>query len=348
MSLSNTNVGTTYACNGVTTSFAIPFAWQNTSEIKVYLILISTGVETLLTLTTNYTYSPSSVAPTSIVTVTAYSNLYKIRVERATPVTQTTDWINNSSFLAEDLEESLDKIVQIIQEINAEKDVSLKLARTNYAANPRLPLLVADALLSVNPTGDGFVMGPTLTAFAADVAAAAASAAAALVSQNAAAASASAASSSQGAASVSAAAAAVSQVAAASSEANALVSKNAAAASAAAAAISAASFGIALTGSRAAPQSIVAGTGIAFTGAQVFQTWYVQGNGGAVTVTANPAIAAAGSVGQKLRLIGRSDTNTLTLNDGNGLDLNGPIIMGASSVIDFEYDGTNWLETSRR
>lgn len=104
-----------------------------------------------------------------------------------------------------------------------------------------------------------------------------------------------------------------------------------------------------ITGSRAVPEDIVAGTGIAFSGTPVFHTWYVQGSGGAVTISANPSIAPGVAVGQRLRLIGRSDTNTLTINTGNGVDLNGDsVTLLASSVIDFEYDGTNWLETSRR
>lgn len=105
--------------------------------------------------------------------------------------------------------------------------------------------------------------------------------------------------------------------------------------------------GNSITGSRASPQNIVAGVGILFVGRSSFQTWFVQGSGGAVTVTANPAISA-GVVGQSLRLVGRSDTNILTLNDGNGLDLNGPIILSSSSSIDLLFDGTNWVETSRR
>lgn len=103
-----------------------------------------------------------------------------------------------------------------------------------------------------------------------------------------------------------------------------------------------------ITGTRALPQSIVAGTGIAFVGTAWNSTWYIQGSGGAVDVSANPQIAAGTSVGQRLRLIARSNTNTVKLEDGTGLDLNGMWIGEASSVLDLEWDGTNWLETNRR
>jgi hypothetical protein len=103
-----------------------------------------------------------------------------------------------------------------------------------------------------------------------------------------------------------------------------------------------------VTGSRGTPQSISAAGGIAFTGTNYFNSWYVQGSGGAVTVTANPQIAAATNDNQRLTLIGRSNTNTLTVSDGTGLDLNGPMTLQASSVLGLIWDGTNWVEEYRR
>jgi hypothetical protein len=102
-----------------------------------------------------------------------------------------------------------------------------------------------------------------------------------------------------------------------------------------------------VTGSRSTPSNIVAGTGIAFTGAYYKNLWFIQGSGGAVTVSANPQIAAGTNVGQRLILIGRSDTNTLTLSDGTGLQLNGPITLIAGSILELIWDGTNWVEMYR-
>jgi len=102
------------------------------------------------------------------------------------------------------------------------------------------------------------------------------------------------------------------------------------------------------TGTRAAPSAIIAVTGIAFTGVAGDNAWFIQGSGGAVNVSANPQIAAATNLGQKLILIGRSDTNTVQLNDGTGLSLNGVCILGADSVLGLMFDGTNWLELFRR
>lgn len=74
----------------------------------------------------------------------------------------------------------------------------------------------------------------------------------------------------------------------------------------------------------------------------------ITGNGGAVEITANPQIAA-GVDGQLLILEGRSDTNTVTLNTGNGVHLHGKATIGNHDVLTLRYDGVNseWTEAAR-
>jgi hypothetical protein len=109
------------------------------------------------------------------------------------------------------------------------------------------------------------------------------------------------------------------------------------------------SFGTAPTvnGTRAAPQSITAAGGITPAASVPFQTSFIKGNAAPITVTANPQIAAGNVVGQRLLLVGRDSTNTVTLSDGTGLDLNGACTLGASSSLELLWDGTNWMETNR-
>jgi hypothetical protein len=102
-----------------------------------------------------------------------------------------------------------------------------------------------------------------------------------------------------------------------------------------------------LTGSRGSPSAVTAAAGVAFTGNFFNNVWWVQGSGGAVTVTANPQIAAGTSIGQELILIGRSSTNTVTFQTGTGLSLAGIITLGADDSITLLWDGTNWLELCR-
>ena len=131
-------------------------------------------------------------------------------------------------------------------------------------------------------------------------------------------------------------------------ETNAAASEVAAAASAAAAAVSAALLTSTVTGTRAIPSAIVAGTGILFTGGSLYNLWFVSGSGGAVTITAAARIAAGTTVGQRLALIVPTGANQLTMADGNGLDLDGTLIMAAGSSAEFMWDGTNWFIISRR
>ncbi len=115
----------------------------------------------------------------------------------------------------------------------------------------------------------------------------------------------------------------------------------------AAASAAAAAIGSSVVGTRAAPIAITAGGGISFAAAAITHH-YIEGDGGPVTVTANPQIAAGTQVGQTLLLIGRSDTNTVTLANGTGLSLNGGITLGEDETIYLYWDNVNWSEFSRR
>lgn len=73
-------------------------------------------------------------------------------------------------------------------------------------------------------------------------------------------------------------------------------------------------------------------------------------SGGAVNITADPQIAA-GSDGQLLIVQGTSDANTVQLDDGTGLILEGAVafVLGANDMIMFAYDSgeSAWIEINR-
>lgn len=106
-------------------------------------------------------------------------------------------------------------------------------------------------------------------------------------------------------------------------------------------------------GSRGTPRNIVAANGIIAADGQmspteINQVIFLQGNGGPITVSASPAIQVGTIVGQKMTLIGRSNTNTVTLTNVSGqLEMNGDVTLGLSDVLDLIWDGTAWVETSR-
>ena len=104
------------------------------------------------------------------------------------------------------------------------------------------------------------------------------------------------------------------------------------------------------TGSQASPTAVVAGTGIVLTNDAADERLYVEGSGGAVDVTANPQVAVPTFPGVVIVTIhGTSDVNTVKLQDGTGLSLNGDFIMGAGHSLSLEYNSTDaiWRETSR-
>lgn len=76
---------------------------------------------------------------------------------------------------------------------------------------------------------------------------------------------------------------------------------------------------------------------------------FVQGSGGPVTLTSNPSIVD-GINGQLILLIGRSDTNTLTITDGNGVQFGAASrVLGLNDILMLIYEGTyanDWLEIS--
>lgn len=83
----------------------------------------------------------------------------------------------------------------------------------------------------------------------------------------------------------------------------------------------------------------------------IFGSYYymkVVGSGGAVDITANPQISD-GVKGDRITLEGTSDTNTITLENGNGLSLMGgeSMVLKDGDKITLFYSGTDWVEVSR-
>lgn len=171
MTISSTTNRVSYTGNGVTTAFAFSYPFQSQSDLKVLLVLIADGTETLQTITTHYTISGSTtngVYPSggTVNMVSAPSSSYKLVIYREPALTQTIDLVENDALPAETLEQGLDKAVLISQRLDERLDRAVTLPDGFTATfTPTLPadINTADAVLVVNAAGNGFDVGPTTT-----------------------------------------------------------------------------------------------------------------------------------------------------------------------------------------
>lgn len=109
-----------------------------------------------------------------------------------------------------------------------------------------------------------------------------------------------------------------------------------------------------LFGSTGSPRSIVAATGIVSGSSHMSTTdsdqiIFVVGNSaGENDVSSNPQVSNGTVVGQKMKIVGTSDTNYVKLETGTGLSLNGDWLSFSGSSIDLFWNGTVWSECARR
>lgn len=107
-----------YATDGTSTTFAIGFYFLANSHLQV-VYTNSAGVETTLTLTTDYSVTGAGDENGgSITTVSTYASGGYITIVRDVPVTQLTDYVSQDAFPAESHEAALDKLTMIVQQLD--------------------------------------------------------------------------------------------------------------------------------------------------------------------------------------------------------------------------------------
>lgn len=112
-----------YNGNGVTTAFAVPFVFFDSSDLKVYKTVVLTGVETLQVLTTNYTVSGGgTVAATGTVTMTtAPATGTVITILSSISPTQPDEFSNTNQFDGDVLTKAFDRGMLVNQDALYEK-----------------------------------------------------------------------------------------------------------------------------------------------------------------------------------------------------------------------------------
>lgn len=316
MSLDSLITRNNYIGNDAASVYNYSFKILQKQDISVYVRLISTGAETLLTEGVDYTVTGvKNKNGGTIVLINAIQawltsgNLkseYAISLLRVRELKQKTDIKNQGDFYPETHEDTFDGLVMNDQYLQDQLNRSSKLPASIDPAtfNMDIPATLVGAggrSFITNAAGDGWQLGPTADNIAS--------------------------------AQAYADAAANSETNAAQSEADAANYANLLANQ--------------INGTRGVPIN-VSSSGIAFSGNQRKTVCFIQGSGGNVAVTDNPAILPGSVIGQQLILVGRNDGALVQFNDGNGLDLNGMCILGESSCLELMWDGVNWFETSRR
>ena len=158
MTVSAQNSYISYTGNGSTAAYSWPYKLFAAADLKVYTVVIATGVETLQTSGGSGTYDYNINGALNLVTLN--NNLpstHKLFLTRIQSIEQPTDYIEGDAFPAAVHEDTLDKIVLQLQQHEEQLKRALKFKQsTATRSEPPVPELTANTLLKTNAAGDGF------------------------------------------------------------------------------------------------------------------------------------------------------------------------------------------------
>jgi hypothetical protein len=166
MTISTNNIPDTYTGDGSTTGFAFTFQIEDESDIRVLVKDNNASPVTYTTKVLNTDYTVSGTGNTSgntdytsgtVTFTTAPATTDEIILDLGgISLTQSTDFIENSTISAAAIENQLDKIVLMIQQLNqrATQSVQVDAAETTFL--PDIPDPTADYFLKANSSNTGF------------------------------------------------------------------------------------------------------------------------------------------------------------------------------------------------
>jgi hypothetical protein len=147
--------------NSTTTSYAVPFVFQENSHLKA-VARTAAGVETVVTLT-NHTRD-GNVNGGTVRTAVAVPATSTLTIYREVPITQTTSYIEGGNFPAASHEQALDKLTQIAQQNDRAIDRSIKVPESDSNPTVTLPTSAvrANRVLGFENDGDVTVSNSTM------------------------------------------------------------------------------------------------------------------------------------------------------------------------------------------
>jgi len=140
---STTRIAGPFTGNGVTTTFPFTYKVFSTADVQVIRLTISTGIETTLTIVTDYTIAlngdQDSNPGGNIVLVTPLLALYTLTATSDIANLQPTDLTNQGGFYPEVITDALDRATIQIQQISDIGDRTLKIPISDGLLNMELP-----------------------------------------------------------------------------------------------------------------------------------------------------------------------------------------------------------------
>lgn len=165
MTVTTTTASQTFQGNSVATAFPCGFEIILATDINVYFVNPTTGVQTLAVLDSDYTVTgagaSSGFTVNTTVAVPTGTNLY---VVRALPLTQPTDFTNQGSFFPTLHESAFDRLCMLIQQVaNYSEGLNITMPPGLVPQPSTLfPIPQAGSLIGWNAAGNALVnTGPT-------------------------------------------------------------------------------------------------------------------------------------------------------------------------------------------
>ena len=145
MTVTTTSPRVSYAGNGSTTLFTVPFLFPADADLRVVL-RSAANVETLQVLTTNYTVAGAgNPAGGSITMGAAPATGETLVIRRVVALTQGIDYTPNDPFPAETHEAGLDRGMMAAQQLDEALDRALTVPESDTATTIELPIDTARA-----------------------------------------------------------------------------------------------------------------------------------------------------------------------------------------------------------
>jgi hypothetical protein len=138
-----------YAGAGSPGPFTVPFRFLAASHLQV-IRTSNTGIDTTLTLTTDYTVSGVGASSGSVTLTAPLASGERLTIIRNAPFTQLADYVNNDAFPAESHEDALDLLTMQTQQLKERSDAALTLPATVTGVDTDLPTPESSKLIGWN------------------------------------------------------------------------------------------------------------------------------------------------------------------------------------------------------